>query len=1400
MQIPKSKKQERRLRRRAQRTPRFHAVSVPLLYPILLSLPGVVLAQAVTPASPKLTEILDPAANSLSAKAHETQDNAGKPTFEILRGGGGLTGSLLRHGNVLTDTVSLALNGRTLKFGKDYTLDALSGSLYFSVPVTAADSISVYYRYLDTPQGASTERTTSLLPAMRFNLGSTTQLGFAYGMVSDAVKGTNTTTYGFGLNTNFGAKKTSSLGGRYYFSNAQANQNTSLMLDGSAPAPAYDPANEGSDHLLTQNLGLTSGNFRFHADYQDVGRKFNGFSALKQGAKDADDLAQITALEGEKGIKRLGFGLGLGTGSKKNTIDGFSFNLNTISDENDSISQKMFGFNSQQFQFRYATREVGEKFAKFSGLREGEKKQWQREHGLKVSSLGFGLGFGSTKGAGVAGSNGLRFDQQSFGEAAGSLSRQTIALTSGAIRLEMMSRNSETKFSRLNDLSNEDKNSLALDTRRQFDPNAKAEQISEADRQQLVKEAGLNRSGLRLDLTPGKNTGFSFGQMRLSDNAGATSATDSKSAKDGQETHGFSRNAVSLNTSRINFAMITQSAERGFTRLGDLSDTERSLLASDIYRMANPSAKPEMVSANDRNFFAKGIEMRRQMMRFDAGLTKGLRFGFSDSTTTDLREKTEGQSFSRQSLTLGTSSWDVSYLKRNADKKFGRIADLTDGERQTLALDIRRQFDPNAKGEQVTPHERELAINEAGISRTGMNVNAKLGKAGTLGQVRLNQFSLTDKTGLQNGDISRNVFDYTGKTIYFSFLKQSISSRFSRLSDLNDFERLQFANEGGLDKSRLGFTWQEDKNTKIGFSSFKVGGNASAIETATETAKKAGKEVALAMEAAGAGMSRDNLSIDTKGFFLNVNRAETGKGFTRSGDLAMTDAERNTVAQERGYRRFDVASKFALGKWFTADIFQLAAKNDGDKLSRDNFKNALNFNPNAKTSISFLSEGDVWETNGVKNGNSRNFIQVKQEFFKGYLFNWSQDNNAVYTKDVANGGAQVDRLQFQTPEALPTGMRFEQRTTAFKDGRNERLASLNVHSKPTKTFKIGFSRTDIDRDTDPSETVDTVDFAWQASPKFSVLAAISNRDMTQKSKTDADGKIMMADNGKGDISTVSFGIQGEPAPNISLTAKFDEIHNVTDNTRDTADFALSNSKPFKFGCISDLTFTARYASLNDQRKMQNETMTGRASWKIWKNEFLVDYGGQTLQNGTSSVSRLYSFTTDPNPKRPIRGSFYYKVRDMLDGEKVTIRRFTADAKLTKRTHFSYTYGNLAEDERANIIPSTTADVSLKHGFTKDLDFHVFYRLSDNSLTKIMTRSMGFALEGKLDKWSRLTLGYSADGDNTATTFERSNHFRFAFERSISANQFFTLSTDIKSHAAPGIVDEVQASVDFRLRF
>jgi hypothetical protein len=366
---------------------------------------------------------------------------------------------------------------------------------------------------------------------------------------------------------------------------------------------------------------------------------------------------------------------------------------------------------------------------------------------------------------------------------------------------------------------------------------------------------------------------------------------------------------------------------------------------------------------------------------------------------------------------------------------------------------------------------------------------------------------------------------------------------------------------------------------------------------------------------------------------------------------------------------------------------------------------------------------------------------------------------------------------------------MERRSVALYNGAFENTSYLNMHFKPAKAFSFGYSKQDVDRTASASETTDFFDFQWQAAKNFAIIGGFSQRDLL-----DPEDK-----EGKGDVHTVSVGLSGQPVPHLTVTAKFDEVHQVAQNTKNTADISLSNAKPIRLGPIEDLTITARFATANDQRRLMNETMAGRFAWKMWRNEFVFDYGGFTQQNG-SFTNRIYSFTTDPSPKKWFRASAMYKARTLLDGTEYSIRRYTLDARLSKRTHLVYTFGTLPEDERGNILPQEAIDLSFKHEFRPKNSFNFFYRMNSNQATQIMTRSLGFGYEAQFNATSKLLLAFSVDGNDAPGRWERSNFFQVNFEKAFGAESFFNLSARIRNFTSPGIQDDVQAFLDFRLRF
>lgn len=1206
---------------------------------------------------------------SLTEAALKTDELAGLSASDTLSGNGTAAGYMLKHGGILPGSLNVRVNGTPQHLNRDFWLDAGAGTLYFAKPISHTDTISIYYRYQESKDGTGSRLA---VPGLQFNFGATgVNLLYGSNAFSASGNGFDVSTYGLGLNSRFDRKGLSGYSGMFFYSNTQKSANPLTQLDKSVAVNGPAPE-AGNDHLITQSLTLQTGSLSLHGDYQDVGKNFTGFQALRGNAgNDKSLLDRLTQMESEKGVKRAGFGLGLNFGPQSRKAGTLSFDVTQLQDGNGSINQQMASLEAGAFHFHYANRDVSDQFTQFSGLRESDKTQWAQEKGVKTSHMDFGLNFNGKKGASLGG---LNFATMQFGDKDGGLTNSLWALNTNQFGVQMFRRSADKAFAHIASLSVADKTELALQIYRQYNPTATAQQVTDADRARLTSEAGLKRDGMRFDAALGKKGAFAFGQ---------TSVRDAQVGSDG---------AVS-----------------------------------------------------------------------------------------------DANAFQRDSLSLNTGKLSLNWMRRKTDSGFSRLADLSDIEKNMVALDIRRQFNLSTTLADVTQKERDQIAKEAGLARNALQALMKLNRTDTL---EFNNFSIAsesaDKTQPDNkGAIRRQSLSFTGRKVQFSLLDQTISDNFARLTDLSDIEKAQFGNEHGLRKQQVALTIQVNKLTKLGYNQMRLGASPDAVAAAGAAAQKSSSDPNAATLAAQNGLKRQSVTLETKGFSLTSNSASTDKNFTRSADLALPDADKAQIESERGFQRSDLTAKFDLLKWLNLTTYHYKSDNPTDKVGRETYKDVLTLLPLKLLGISFQRDADITRSDDKKNGTEHSLLNVNKDFGKGMLFQYYRDINNTYAQDVTSQSADTKYMRFEVGKGKPNTLLFEKKDIGMEDGKYENTVNLNVHVKPAKSLALNFTKLDVDRDEkNPDETTDALDLEWQATKAFAVVAGFSNKDTTNDQ----------------DVKAISVGLKGEPIKNFTVTAKFDELHNVSQNTKDVADISISNAKPISFGPVQNLTVTARYASLNDKRVLQNETMTGRATFKLWKNDVVLDYGGYTKEDATSTITRVYSFTTDQNPKNWFHGSFLYKSRTLVDGEEKLIRRFTADARLSKLTSLVYTFGTLPEDDKGNMTPLTTADFSLKQAFGGHQSLSLFYRSSNNETTKITQRSLGFGLDGKFAHNSKYELGFSLDTNGIADNYRRSRHFRIALNHQYSATHSLTLSADFGKFDGQGIVNDFQTNLEFRREF
>ncbi len=742
-------------------------------------------------------------------------------------------------------------------------------------------------------------------------------------------------------------------------------------------------------------------------------------------------------------------------------------------------------------------------------------------------------------------------------------------------------------------------------------------------------------------------------------------------------------------------------------------------------------------------------------------------------------------SFSRQSLLYDTGKLGLEIVNRRVDRSFGRLIDLSDDDKTAMALDVRRQFDPTATAAQVTAVDKTQVIKDAGLSRSGIHGAVSLTKTNAL---NFSQMSLrpTAMAESPHGGVERTSLAYSTKFFQMSVVDQTIANSFNLLPSLMDVEKAQFGNEYGLTKKSTNMAWQLSKLTKVSFSDLEYGTSTDALANVYSTALANSQDANAARRAANVGLVRRAITLDTKGLSLVAHESDVDQNFGRSADLALAAPDKKAIETDRGFKHMDLTAHLTSIKGLTLDSTVSDATNAIDHINHDSHRVSALYNYGKYTKFNLLDDADVVRSGGLLNGTEHSNSVFSQNLGKGFMLNLNRDALASYSGGAKTADTIVQDLKFDTPQMKFGQMSFENRRISLLGGSYEDTSNLNLHLKPEKTLLVNFQRLDIDRGDNRaagSSAMDAVDVSWQATKQLAVVAG-GSQTLTNNN-TNAD--------------TVSIGLKGDPCKNLTIGAKFDEIHNTT-NTKDTADFSLSNAKPIKFGPISELIVTAKYSALNDQRRLQNETMTGHLTFKMIKNEFLFDYAGITLPNGTTTINRTYSFKTDPDVKRTFHASFFYKDKTLITGNEALVRNFTADWKLSKDTNFVYAFGTSPEDPAGNIRDINTSNISLKRQLKKNGTLEGFYRLDDNRMTHVLARSIGLGYDRKVSANSHMNIALSKDANATVGKYDHSDHLHLGFEQTLSADHFITLSTEFRDHDLQGLQQQMQVNLDYRARF
>lgn len=822
----------------------------------------------------------------------------------------------------------------------------------------------------------------------------------------------------------------------------------------------------------------------------------------------------------------------------------------------------------------------------------------------------------------------------------------------------------------------------------------------------LEKERGVKRLGFGAGLQVGRSDKVGLDWDQIDDGSGR-----------------ILRQSIGYKSNGLNFNYSTQSVGQNFSQFKGLREAEAAQWARE-----------------------RGVT--RSDLTLGFAPSKDSALGFSQSRIGD-----KSGSLKRQSLQFSSKGLNFRWAERKADAPFARLNDLTDAEKTALALDIRRQFNPDAKAEEVTAKDKEQIALDAGLSRSQAALSTTLGKQSALA---FNQFEIGDG----QGSIQRRTFDFNTKGLAFHYLDQNISESFDRLGRMSDFERAQFANERGIRRTALGLNLALSTASNLAFSQLSLG-------------DRDGR------------MMRQSFAYDGKGLTARLNFGSTDKAFARAQDLAgMSKEEKQAIESERGYRRMDFAADLTAIKGLTLNTFIYDARNAEDQLDKNLFRHNLAWVMNRGTKVGFLMEGNAFRQEGrTQEGRRHDLFTLDHQMAKGMKFNLFRDTVATVSGGYAVPTVTTDFLHFETDRSKGTNLLAETRRIDFGNGKFENTTQFDVNYLASKSLRLRFNRLEIDRGADPSADTHTVEWKWQISPTMHFAGLVAETTTNNQS----------------DVSVKSFALGGQATKNLNFTGSYSQIDQHDKNVKTTADIAVSNIKPVNALGLKEVTFTGKYAMVTDQKRLQSEGVSGKVQGLLGKNQVAVEYGGALDPKGNSAISRTVTVVSDRSEKRPFYFDLLYKARNVNRSEVKLVRRYNCALKVDRQTDLTYSYTSLPEDGNGVMQPLRSSAFALKRALGKDMNLSVDYTMAENLAQKTEVSKLGALIKGRLNPLAAVEVGYSVDIATQNGQHTDAHTVTLGYDYQLDGDNFLTLSTlyTMRRDAQP---DAIQANLEFKTRF
>jgi hypothetical protein len=703
--------------------------------------------------------------------------------------------------------------------------------------------------------------------------------------------------------------------------------------------------------------------------------------------------------------------------------------------------------------------------------------------------------------------------------------------------------------------------------------------LSEGNREQLMKERGMSRENLAAKLG-----GLSFSSNRiLEDGSG----------------NGITRREIGLDVSGIKFDLGEQEIDKGFNRFD-------SLLAKE---------KAE---------WGREAGLRRQWMNLQAtlfGATNPLAFSQS------LIASDEG-SFASRDLSFKGSSWSLQHSGRNVEKGFASLDKMGNEEMGRHIQAIGAMY-----GLQVREpmRHRNAFLGGRGIERTWTSIDTQPFKGWNFAFSTLALKGQEDKGQLDRANLKAG-------NLQIDYSRMSLGEKFRELTSLMDFEKQRLGQLAGLSRTDLGLNMKFSEKTS--FSLTHLNANTS-----------------------DGGARRTAASFKDPKLEIDFGIREVDPGFTAVRQLV--DAERHFLHDLRGFSQRDLKVKWDVMPNMKFEHYMLDAMNGLDEEERMVRNTIFNWAPDTKTHLHYTRlEQRSNDPLAVLFANMVERFSFSRDF-GGFALKVLDEKARFDGENAQSPDWHKQYMGVQAKLDDKTRVSAEQTRKTFSNGEHEHVQAKTVSTEISRNLGVSVSDVNIDRSGEDNNEVKRnygfwFDFGNGLRLSYGYARHLTGDAGTMNSMVSLGtgggefdpGKVQQQVGSVKEGQVGSFNVGAAHGIN-----RWDEV-----NTQNFSRVGISTARPITLGPLRDVRMSFGLDSATDYGNWVRENKLFKFDGRLGANQMGYEYVSQMHQSGVRGIDRTFRLGTDPDERRWLRASIFYKVRTLPWDDQVMIRNFDVTAR------------------------------------------------------------------------------------------------------------------------------------------